>query len=106
MTKEERRAYSREYYRKNREKILAEYREKYANDESFRKAKINSAEIYNETNKDKIKERKSKYYEKKKDKFREYFDEYYTQNKDTINGKRKYKWRKEKIETQKDICVN
>ena len=64
MTKEERRAYSREYYRKNREKILAEYRERYANDADFRKAKINSAEIYNETNKDKIKERKSKYYEK------------------------------------------
>ncbi len=104
MTKEERKEYSRLYYQKHKAQILADCKERYANDKDYRKAKINNAQLYNETNKDKVKKRKSKYYENHKQEFKDYFSEYYNQNKDAVNHKRKYKYRKEKVITQ-DSCV-
>ncbi len=100
MTKEERKEYSRLYYQKHKEQILENCRERYANDKNYRETKINNAHLYNATNKDKVKERKSKYYKEHKQDFKDYFSEYYNQNKDVVNHKRKYKYRKEKIVTQ------
>ena len=103
MTKEERREYARLYYHKNKDKILAENRERYAKDSAYREAKINNARCYNETNKEKIKERKSAYYETNKEKVKEYFGNYYNKNKYKLSNKRKIKYREEKIITQENV---
>lgn len=100
MTKEERRQYMREYYHRNKQKILEQQREKYATDKDYREMKIENAHTYAIQNKSKVKETKQKYYEQNKEKIKEYFDDYYTQNQDKINTKRKEKRGKEKIVRQ------
>ena len=66
--------YQREYYRKNREKIIA-----------YQKA-------YREKNKEHVRAREKEYYERNEDRIKSYMDMYREKNRDRINAQAK-KWR-------------
>lgn len=88
MTREERNAYHREWRARNKERLNAEQRERYANDVEYReKMKANSG-IYKSENPEKVKE----YVENNKEKLKIYNANYYVNN--TIEKRRKAKERK------------
>lgn len=86
---------SKIYYQKNKEKILARQkkyvRERYQNDEEYRKRTLENHKRYEENNKEKVKEIKRnaqrKYYEKHKDYYKEKCGGWYKKKCDLLQSK-------------------
>ena len=96
MKKEKKKKLSyREYYQKNRLKILLKVKEYRLNNQE--KIKLSNKK-YNLNNKEKINKNKKKYYLKNIDKIKKYYKKYVSLNKDKIN-KYKNEWKLEKIKT-------
>jgi hypothetical protein len=99
MTKEERRKYMREYYARNRERILAEKKELYATDKEYKEKTLENANQWYNDNKERYKKNKKEYFKRKdiKERISEYNASYYVKNKKEITKKRKEK--REEIKT-------
>lgn len=91
MTKEERRAYNRDYYARNRNQILEERKELYKTNQDYKEAIIENAKKWYKDNKVRSEERKKEYRSQKyvKDKISEYNSSYYKKNKASISKRRK-----------------
>jgi hypothetical protein len=78
MTKEERRAYNRDYYARNRNQILEERKELYKTNQDYKEAIIENARKWYKDNKVRSEERKKEYRSQKyvKDKISEYNSSY------------------------------
>jgi len=109
MTKEERREYNKEHYKKNKGKVNERSREYRQNNkdkikewhkEHYIKNKDRIAERsreYRQNNKDKIKERSRSYHNKNKDKIKEYQKQYAQSGKSKIARSKYYQNNKYKI---------
>jgi hypothetical protein len=108
MTKEERKEYNREYFKRNSEKILKQNKEYYENN----KERLNKeAHKYYNDNKEKILKQKKEYNKINKDiisiKYKKNHDEYYQRNKEKIKEMRKKynKENKEEIKKKRNIYI-
>ena len=100
MTKEQRREYDRLRYQRRAKEISEQNKVRYANDPEYREKMKEKARIYNEVNKEEIKDKKKAYYNKNIKKFEEYYQEYYKEKSEQINKRRKENRRKEKVIVQ------
>lgn len=86
--------YSKNWYKKNKDRQLAKSKEYYQENHEERK-------VYRENNPDKIKERFKKYYEENKEKLKARRREYYRNNKEKLNASNK-EWEKKNPERRKN----
>lgn len=100
MTKEQQKAYMREYYRQHRKEILEHAKEKYATDENFRNAIKDNWKNYRATHKKEIAKKMKAYQSTRKESLSQYNANYYNDNKTKINTRRNKKRREEKIMVQ------
>ena len=91
MTKEERRAYNRDYYARNRNQILEARKELYKSNPEYQEMLKENASKWYQDNKEHSNNAKKEYRKRQyvKNKTSEYNSLYYKKNKATINKKRK-----------------